>query len=60
MADHGNHDENYTSNAGVMYESSDANVRAIYIFGVWLVSARRIMRAGYVRWPPLPGVSGNE
>jgi crotonobetainyl-CoA:carnitine CoA-transferase CaiB-like acyl-CoA transferase len=37
MADHGNHDENYTSNAGVMYESSDANVRAIYIFGVWLV-----------------------
>jgi hypothetical protein len=36
MANHGNHDENYTSNAGVMHESSDANVRAIYIFGVWL------------------------
>ena len=37
MADHGNHDENYTSNPGVMYESSDANVRAIYTFGIWLV-----------------------
>src|SRR4051812_31367657 len=36
MADHGNHDENYSSNPGVMYESSDANVRAIYTFGVWL------------------------
>src|SRR4051794_33882510 len=36
MADHGNHDESYTSNPGVMYESSDANVRAIYTFGVWL------------------------
>src|SRR5438270_10908796 len=36
MANHGNHDENYTSNPGVMHESSDANVRAIYIFGVWL------------------------
>jgi hypothetical protein len=37
MADHGNHDESYSSNPGVMYESSDANVRAIYTFGVWLV-----------------------
>jgi hypothetical protein len=37
MANHGNHDENYTHNAGVMHESSDANVRAIYTFGVWLV-----------------------
>jgi hypothetical protein len=37
MANHKNHDENYTSNPGVMYESSDANVRAIYAFGVWLV-----------------------
>ncbi|MFL6300079.1 MAG: hypothetical protein ACJ71N_05685 [Terriglobales bacterium] len=36
MANHDNHDENYTSNAGVMHESSDANVRAIYTFGVWL------------------------
>jgi len=36
MANHGNHDENYTSNPGVMHESSDANVRAIYMFGVWL------------------------
>jgi len=37
MANHDNHDENYTSNSGVMHESSDANVRAIYMFGVWLV-----------------------
>jgi hypothetical protein len=37
MANHGNHDESYSSNPGVMYESSDANVRAIYTFGVWLV-----------------------
>jgi len=37
MANHDQHDENYTSNPGVMYESSDANVRAIYTFGVWLV-----------------------
>jgi hypothetical protein len=36
MANHDQHDENYTSNPGVMYESSDANVRAIYTFGVWL------------------------
>ena len=36
MANHGNHDESYSSNPGVMYESSDANVRAIYTFGVWL------------------------
>src|SRR3954469_5667374 len=36
MANHTNHDENYSSNPGVMYESSDANVRAIYTFGVWL------------------------
>jgi len=36
MANHDNHDENYTHNAGVMHESSDANVRAIYTFGVWL------------------------
>jgi hypothetical protein len=36
MANHGNHDENYSSNPGVMYESSDANVRAIYTFGIWL------------------------
>jgi hypothetical protein len=37
MANHDNHDENYSSNPGVMYESSDANVRAIYTFGVWMV-----------------------
>ena len=37
MANHDQHDENYTSNPGVMYESSDANVRAIYAFGIWLV-----------------------
>src|SRR3954465_2945485 len=36
MPNHDNHDENYSSNPGVMYESSDANVRAIYTFGVWL------------------------
>jgi hypothetical protein len=36
MANHGNHDENYTSNPGVMYESSDANSRAIYGFGIGL------------------------
>ena len=36
MANHGNHDENYTSNPGVMHESSDANARAIYLFGFWL------------------------
>jgi hypothetical protein len=36
MANHENHDENYSSNPGVMYESSDANVRAIYTFGIWL------------------------
>src|SRR4051794_35057267 len=36
MANHDNHDENYTSNGGVMHESSDANGRAIYTFGVWL------------------------
>jgi hypothetical protein len=37
MANHDQHDENYSSNPGVMYESSDANVRAIYLFGFWLV-----------------------
>jgi hypothetical protein len=37
MANHDQHDENYNSNPGVMYETSDANVRAIYAFGVWLV-----------------------
>lgn len=36
MANHGKQDENYTHNAGVMHETSDANVRAIYMFGVWL------------------------
>jgi len=36
MANHDQHDENYNSNPGVMYESSDANVRGIYTFGVWL------------------------
>jgi hypothetical protein len=36
MANHDNHDENYTSNPGVMYESSDANARAIYGFGIGL------------------------
>ena len=37
MANHNQHEENYESNPGVMYESSDANVRAIYLFGFWLV-----------------------
>jgi hypothetical protein len=37
MANHDQHDEHYNSNPGVMYESSDANVRAIYTFGIWLV-----------------------
>ena len=37
MANHDQHEENYVSNPGVMYESSDANVRAIYLFGFWLV-----------------------
>ena len=36
MANHDQHDENYNSNPGVMYESSDANVRGIYTFGIWL------------------------
>jgi hypothetical protein len=36
MANHDNHDETYTSNPGVMYESSDANARAIYGFGIGL------------------------
>jgi len=37
MANHDQHDESYNSNPGVMYESSDANARAIYTFGIWLV-----------------------
>jgi hypothetical protein len=58
MANHDQHDENYNSNPGVMYESSDANARAIYTFGIWLAMLAGV--CALVTWGGLRAMEAYE